>query len=83
MADIHQDASDAPGSPGDRATGDADAIRVSLAGSSQSDAVERATDDQGWTETDLRPYLDRLDQYVKELASLTATTSGEEETTSS
>ena len=83
MADTDQEASHAAGSPADRATGDAEAVRVCTAGSSQSNAVERATDDQGWTETDLRPYLDRLDQYVKELASLTATTSGEEETTSS
>ena len=39
------------------------------------------TDDQQWTETDLKPYIDQLDRYAKELASLTATTSGEEEMT--
>ena len=39
------------------------------------------TDDQGWTETDLGPYLDQLAQYAKKLAPLTATTSGEGETT--
>ena len=42
--------------------------------------VRRGYADQGWTETDLRPYLDQLAQYAKELASLTATTSDQGET---